>query len=223
MNDNIKKFLDNLGLKFNNEELLITALSHRSVGKKNYERLEFLGDSVLGMVISSLLFKEKPLVAEGALSKYRSHLVCQPTLVDLAKKHNVNDVVIFGKSEQNSNALSHESILADVVEALIGALYIDQGFAMAEQFITTIFKSKVENLPDIERIKDSKSKLQEHLQAKKIELPIYTLIDAKHDHPQYFHIKAQIISQQIEVKAGGTSRRSAEQIAAAKILEIFGE
>jgi len=160
--DPLKTLSKRLKLQFDDKSLLQTALTHRSASANNYERLEFLGDGALNFVIASALFNLKPDCDEGGLSRLRANLVRGVTLGEIAKELKLSDFLILGPGELKSGGFLRESILADVVEAIIGAVYIDKGFAAAEEFILRLYDSRLQNLPDVKELIDPKTRLQEY-------------------------------------------------------------
>ncbi len=212
-----------LGYQFQQLELLQQALTHRSVSQRhNYERLEFLGDSLLGMIIAKYLYCHFPKEKEGRLTRMRATLVRQEALVKIAKDLQLSSVMILSTGELKSGGHNRESILADVVEALIGAIYLDCNCLDTLEKI--VLKWYIPYLSDIEpgeQLKDPKSRLQELLQAKKIPLPVYDVIKIEGDAPnQHFTVHCQVDGLPI-FKGEGASRRFAEQAAAADILKLL--
>jgi len=210
-----------LGYIFKNEEFIIRALSHRSVGKNNNERLEFLGDSVLGYVIAEELFAKYPNDNEGKLSRYRSILVRGETLAEIAIKFNIGDYLYLGGGELKSGGYRRASILSDALEAIIGAIVLDSDINTAKNCILNWFDDRLA-IVDQKILKDPKSRLQEYLQSKKLELPHYeiSLVEGK-EHNQIFHISCEIKTLNIVATASGSSRRNAEQQAAVNALEML--
>jgi ribonuclease-3 len=197
------------------------AITHRSMGKKNNERLEFLGDSVLGLVISDFLFEYFPNAKEGELSRLRSHLVRGTTLSKIAAESHLGDYLNLGEGELKSGGFRRESIMEDALEAIIGAVYTIKGFDYARGYILSLFGERLNNLPDPELLKDPKSRLQEWLQSEGRPVPSYRVLDISGDaHQQKFLTECRIESLDIVTQAEGTSRRKAEQSAAEKALKI---
>ncbi len=160
-----------LGLTFSNPELFTMALTHRSFSSKNNERLEFLGDSILGFVIAEQLYQRFPNASEGVLSRLRASLVNQGSLAELARKHEIGDYLLLGSGELKSGGFRRDSILSDALEAVMAALFIDQGIVACQQWISQLFAEKLENLSLDNWQKDPKTQLQELMQAKKMDLP----------------------------------------------------
>ncbi|QIW09606.1 ribonuclease III [Francisella sp. LA112445] len=223
MTPEYSRFYNILGYKFKDQTLLVRALTHRSKTKKNYERLEFLGDSILGFVIAEELYLKFPDLAEGKLSQIRSKLVKGATLAQLALQFKIDEFVILGASEQGGQ--KREKILEDIFEAIIGAIYLDSDFATVKKVVLCWYKNVVANINvDSVKIKDNKSKLQEILLQNSLSLPEYSIetIQGK-DHEQVFTVKASSRELNIDVVAQGTSRRKAEQQAAGKMIEILAK
>jgi ribonuclease III len=160
-----------LGLLFNQPQLFITALTHRSAGAHNNERLEFLGDAILGFVIAQKLFDIFPGADEGTLSRLRASLVNESSLAELARKHQLGDYLYLGSGELKSGGFRRDSILSDALEAIMGALYKDQGIVRCQEWIVEIFTDKLQALSADNWQKDPKTQLQELMQAKKMDLP----------------------------------------------------
>lgn len=205
---------------FKDPELLALALSHRSVGRLNNERLEFLGDSVLNFVVSARLYDLKTDNNEGGLSRLRARVVRGDTLAKLAAQLKLGDYVMLGEGESKSGGYKRNSILADVLEAVFGAIYLDGGFDACERVIRHVCDPFIADLPDSNELKDSKTLLQEWLQGQGHGLPIYSLL--KEDGPPHrkeFLVRCVNKAAGIEVTGEGRSRRKAEQVAAAAALE----
>lgn len=208
-----------LGLHFNDPRLLVMALTHRSVGSTNNERLEFLGDAILGFVIAEKLFDAFPEAAEGTLSRLRASLVNESSLAQLARKHNLGDYLLLGSGELKSGGFRRESILSDAFEAIIGALFKDQGIAACQEWIGNMFADKLQELSIDNWQKDPKTQLQELMQAKKMDLPDYTLIDMTGlPHEQIFTVKCTVPLDSDPCIGTGASRKKAEQAAAEIML-----
>jgi ribonuclease III len=211
-----------LGLSFNDSQLFISALTHRSVGAKNNERLEFLGDSILGFVIAHQLYDTFPSAPEGVLSRLRASLVNQTSLAELARKHQLGDYLLLGSGELKSGGFRRDSILSDALEAIIGALFIDQGMDACQQWVVSLFQEKLQALSLDNWKKDPKTQLQELMQSKKNDLPEYTLISMSGlGHEQTFKVKCTVpLSDQFFIGTG-VSRKKAEQAAAEQMLELL--
>ena len=200
---------------FKNASLLVQALTHRSHGSLNNERLEFLGDSVLNCVIAHELYKRYPKLPEGDLSRLRAHLVKEPTLGEIAKNLNLGDSLKLGEGELKSGGWRRTSVLADALEAIIGAVFVDSGFSAAEELIVRLYSPLLEQLDPKAIGKDAKSLLQEYLQGKKVDLPEYQVIATEGEaHCQTFRVECLIPKLNIRTEGEGTSRRAAEQLAA---------
>ncbi len=211
-----------LGLVFNNPDLFLTALTHRSAGAKNNERLEFLGDSILGFVIAKILYDKFPDAPEGVLSRLRANLVNQDSLADLARQHRFGDYLLLGSGEMKSGGFRRESILSDALEAVIGALYLDQGIDACSQWVMGLFQQKLQALSLDNWQKDPKTQLQELMQSKKIDLPEYTLLTMSGlAHEQTFKVKCTIPLLKDACIGTGVSRKRAEQAAAEKMLQLL--
>jgi ribonuclease-3 len=219
-----KQLAKKLGLHFNQPELLTTALTHRSIGVNNNERLEFLGDSILGFVIAQKLYDLFPDASEGALSRLRASLVNQDSLAGLARKHQIGDYLILGSGELKSGGFRRDSILSDALEAIIGALFRDQGIAACEKWILTLFTEKLAELTADNWKKDPKTQLQELMQSRGVELPEYQLVTMTGlPHAQSFKITCRTqLADEISTGSGG-SRKKAEQAAAEQMLALLSK
>lgn len=205
-------------------ELFKAALTHRSVGKKNNERLEFLGDSILGFVIAQLLFEKFPNHDEGDLSRLRAHLVCKPTLAELAKQAKINEHINLGAGERKSGGHNRASILADSLEAVIGAIYLIKGFDYTKEFITKIYANQFEILPTAQELKDPKTRLQEVLQARQLNVPIYKVIAERGiANNKWFTVECQIEKLSLQSTGEEKSKKKAEQIAAKNMIDLIDE
>jgi ribonuclease-3 len=215
----LDKLIRHLDYRFSDEGLLETALTHRSVTQNNNERLEFLGDAVLGMVIAEELFKRFPKASEGELSRLRASLVKGDTLAEIARSFELGDVVRLGPGELKSGGFRRKSILADAFEAILGAIYVDGGFEKCRNIILKHYSSRLDATSPETARKDPKTRLQEYLQASQQPLPGYKVVDiAGEAHAQTFTVECQVEGMQA-VRAQGSSRRKAEQAAAEMILE----
>ncbi|MBA3582313.1 MAG: ribonuclease III [Gammaproteobacteria bacterium] len=209
-----------LNYQFNKADLFEQALTHRSAASQNYERLEFIGDSILSCVIAHAIYQQKPLAAEGELSRLRASLVNEQALADIAKDLNLGECLRLGPGELKSGGFRRESILADAVEAIIGAVFLDGGFAAAQALILNLYGQRLTQLPDIQAQKDPKTQLQEWLQGRGSLLPEYELVWARgKPHEQLFCVRCFLSEQQLTAEGEGRSRRIAEQVAAEKILQ----
>ena len=213
-----------LGYQFTDVRLLQQALTHRSAAADNNERLEFLGDAVLDFVISDVVFRSHANAPEGDLSRLRSSLVKDTSLADRASKLGLGEHLILGGGERKSGGHRRESILADALEAIFGAVYLDAGFEAARAVIERAFGERLEEFPDVEDLRDPKTQLQEWLQARGLGLPEYKLVNVSGKaHRQVFEVSCTASDGSTMTTGSGTTRRSAEQEAAARMLrEIAG-
>lgn len=212
-----------LGYQFNDQLLLRQALTHRSAGLKHNERLEFLGDAVLNLVIADLLYQQFSSAQEGELTRRRASLVNRNTLALVAQELSLGEYLTLGIGERRSGGFRRESILADALEALIGAIYLDTGFAACYQCIKAWFNQRMAYLQP-EQQKDPKTRLQEWLQADQKPLPKYQITGVEGEpHLQFFTVSCTIDALNLVVEGKGSSRRLAEQEAAQKALEQINE
>ena len=212
--------LPGLHYRFKDEGLLSQALTHRSCGAHNNERLEFLGDGLLNFVVADLLYHERPDVPEGDLSRLRARLVRDRTLARIAVELELGQYLRLGPGELKSGGYLRESILADAIEALIGAVYLDGGFDAARLLVQRLIATRLASLPDAESLKDAKTRLQEYLQAQGLALPEYSVLhEDGPDHARLFTVRCDVDLLQQPVVATAGSRRKAEQAAAAVALE----
>jgi ribonuclease III len=211
-----------LGYQFNNPALFVQALTHRSFSGNNNERLEFLGDSVLNFIIAHQLFLRFPKLSEGDLSRLRAQLVKESSLAEIAFGLNLGDQLKLGEGELKSAGWRRPSILADALEAIIGAVYSDGGFVDAEALVLKLYAEKLANIDPKSIDKDAKSQLQEYLQGKKIDLPDYNVLAIEGEaHAQTFKLECMIAKLNITTVGEGSSRRIAEQQAAQLALEMI--
>lgn len=220
----VQKIGQIFGYQFKDESLLLLALTHRSLGGHNNERLEFLGDSILGMVISSELYNRFPGEKEGVLTRLRSSLVKGETLSKIASELNLGEYIKLGSGELKSGGFRRASTLADAVEAIIGAIYLDShkqyGISVVQDIILKIFDDRINECEPTSILKDPKTRLQEHLQAKGLPLPEYNVISISgKEHKQTFKVACSIQGFANHINASGSSRRKAEQAAAEKVLK----
>ena len=207
--------------RFKDDILLQTALTHRSHSVDNNERLEFLGDAALDLVISELLYQSYSGQTEGSLSRMRSSLVKGNTLAELAKELDVGDYLILGKGENTSGGRERLSLLSDALEAMIGAIFLDGGYVAVKNVLIKIFDSRIQALDPKSEHKDHKSILQEKLQGEKQGLPVYSLVRSIGDHNKTFVVECSIKSGEIVTQASGKTLRVAEQKAASKALQAM--
>lgn len=204
-----------LGHRFRQPELLCQALTHRSQGSPHNERLEFLGDSVLNCAMATLLFQRFPALKEGELSRQRANLVRQDALAEIARSLSLGDYLRLGEGEMKSGGFRRPSILADGLEAVIGAVFLDAGFPPAQAMIERLYSAVLAQLDPNVSGKDPKTELQELLQSRKLPLPLYALTATRGEaHAQEFEVVCTIPSLDIRVSGIGSSRRNAEQAAA---------
>lgn len=210
-----------IGYAFSSRERLQQALTHRSFGTPHNERLEFLGDSVLNCVIAQALYERFGSVAEGDLSRLRANLVRQETLFEIAQSLRLGEQLRLGEGELKSGGFRRPSILADAVEALIGAVFLDGGFERAGEVILRLYQPHLANLDPHRSGKDAKTALQELLQGRKLALPHYELRAARGEaHAQQFEVECRISELGISTTGHGASRRAAEQEAAKRAFEL---
>ena len=210
-----------IGYPFNSPDLLRQALTHRSYGASHYERLEFLGDGVLNCVIAAELFRTFPQLAEGDLSRLRASLVNQQSLFEIAQQIDLGAQLRLGDGELKSGGARRPSMLADALEALIGAVFIDGGFEAARAFVLHLFEQPLKATDPLTLGKDAKTLLQEFLQARRIPLPQYSVIStAGEAHEQIFRVECVVPELNIRTQGEGTSRRGAEQAAARRAYDL---
>jgi len=208
------------GYVFVNADLCHAALTHRSAGGEHNERLEFLGDSILNCSVARLLYDAHPHADEGALSRLRAALVSGDTLAKIAAELGLGEHLRLGLGELKSGGFRRASILADALEAVLGAIFLDSGFDAAAAVVTRIIGTRLKDLPAAEALKDAKTRLQEALQAHGLALPHYTLTAVAGDpHAQSFTVTCEVPTFGLVAVGEGGSRRRAEQLAARKLLE----
>ncbi|QPK61548.1 ribonuclease III [Methylomonas sp. LL1] len=211
-----------LGLTFSQPQLFKMALTHRSAGAHNNERLEYLGDSILGFVVAEKLYTLFPEAGEGILSRLRASLVNQTSLAELARRHNLGDYLILGSGELKSGGYRRDSILSDALEAIMGALLLDQGVEVCRHWILGLFADKFAEIRLDSWNKDPKTRLQELMQSRKKELPIYELVGMSGvDHAQTFEVKCSVVITPQATRGVGVSRKRAEQAAAESMLILL--
>ena len=220
MIDKLKRLERKIGHTFVDEDLLKRAITHRSAGSRHNERLEFLGDSILSLVIAEALFHRFPDVSEGDMSRMRATLVREKTLAELAREFDLGEYLILGPGELKSGGFRRESILADTVEALIGAIFLDVGIEQSRTLLLQWYASRLDEIRPGADQKDPKTRLQELLQGKRKPLPSYAVVKVKGEaHNQEFTVQCEIEGLDVTVAGVGSSRRKAEQAAAEKALE----
>jgi ribonuclease-3 len=214
-----KELCQKIGYQFKDESLLTMAITHRSFSANNNERIEFLGDSLLNMIVAESLYSRFPNLREGELSRIRALLVSGKTLAELATEFDLGSFLRLGAGEKNTGGHRRNSTLADVVEALIGAIVIEAGFDVCRERVLAWFDSRLTVLNPESSHKDAKTELQESLQARKLPLPDYQLLDTEGaDHQQTFIVSCSVSLLTSSISASGSSRRKAEQAAAKKVL-----
>lgn len=221
---NYPRLIKSIGYSFNDEAFLDQALSHRSFSRKNNERFEFLGDAILNCTIAQELFSRFPNAKEGQMSRLRAHLVKGETLAELGREFNLGDFLKLGSGELKSGGYRRDSILADAVEAIIGAINLDSDLATSQKVLLGWYTQRLSELNLNENIKDSKTRLQEYLQGRRMALPEYDVIEiAGEAHEQQFTVHCQVESKDNAFVGVGSSRRMAEQEAAQAALIELGE
>jgi ribonuclease-3 len=210
------------GHSFGDPTLCCVALTHRSAGGGHNERLEFLGDSILNCAVARLLYDAHPLADEGTLSRQRASLVSGETLAQIAADLGLGEHLRLGTGELKSGGFRRASILADTLEALLGAIFLDAGFDAAAGAVHRILGSRLLELPAVGALKDPKTRLQEALQARGFPLPVYTLTAvAGEAHAQVFTVHCEVAMLRLQATAQGVSRRRAEQLAADRVLALL--
>ena len=222
MADGLAALQQRLHHEFSQPALLLQAVTHRSFSADHYERLEFLGDSVLNLAVSDILYAGLNTLPEGDLSRVRANLVRQETLHQLAIDLGLPDVLRLGEGEVRSGGQKRPSILADALEAIIGAVYLDAGYAAAQALVQRLFQA-VEVNPQMAAIgKDAKTELQEWLQGRKMKLPVYSVVGTMGAaHKQSFDVECEIPELLLAERGIGGSRRAGEQAAAAAMLQTL--
>ena len=212
-----------LGYRFGDDALLAEALTHRSAGRPNNERLEFLGDAILSSAVSAALFQRFPLAHEGEMTRWRAELVREPTLAALARELGLGDRLNLGPGELKSGGWRRDSILADAFEAVVGAIYLDAGWEAARAVVLALFATRLDAIADAKPPKDAKTRLQEFLQGNGHALPRYELVETRgSDHDKTFIARCSIESLGITADGEGTTRRAAETAAAGNALASIG-
>ncbi|MHA2814711.1 ribonuclease III [Vibrio campbellii] len=220
MNSPIEKLERKLGYQFKDAGLINLALTHRSANSKHNERLEFLGDSILSFVIADDLYHRFPKVNEGDMSRMRATLVRGHTLAELGREFDLGDYLKLGPGELKSGGFRRDSILADAVEAIIGAIYLDSDIEQVRGIVLSWYDSRLEAIKPGVSQKDPKTRLQEFLQGRRKPLPVYTVTNIKGEaHNQEFTVECDVAGVDKPVIGKGTSRRKAEQAAAETALE----
>jgi ribonuclease-3 len=213
-----------LGYEPRERALFVVALTHRSADGPNNERLEFLGDSVLNLLLSERLYREFPTASEGDLSRLRARLVSEEPLAEIAQAMQLGELLMLGSGELKTGGFRRQSILADAFEALCGALYLDGGLDVVRERIGPLFEARIAGLPEPSTLKDAKTRLQELLQGVGRPLPVYTVKRTSGEpHAQTFLVSCALLQPPIETEGEGPSRRRAEQVAAQAALARLAE
>ena len=216
----IKLLQERLGYTFQKSDLLMQALTHRSHSKKNNERLEFLGDSVLNCTVAEMLYERYSDLDEGDLSRVRANLVKQQALYEIAQALQLSDCLRLGEGELKSGGFKRPSILADSFEAIVGAIFLDSGFEASKKVLRKWYSQILEHVDPRTLGKDDKTLLQEYLQGHQLPLPIYTVVATTGvAHNQQFEVECSIPSLKVTLNGKGASRRAAEQAAAKLSLD----
>lgn len=211
---------ERLGHVFQDPSILVRALTHRSHSADNNERLEFLGDALIGVIIAEALFHAHPRAGEGALSRLRSSLVRERSLAAIARRLELGERLRLGEGELKSGGWRRDSVLADALEAVLAAVYLDGGYEAAGRVCQALFAAELASLPDSESLKDPKTRLQEWLQGRSRPLPHYeVLTESGPAHRRYFVVRARLADVDASAEASGNSRRAAEQQAAFILLQ----
>ena len=213
------------GHRFADEALLAQALTHRSAGSPHNERLEFLGDSLVNQFIAETLYRHWPKADEGALTRARADLVRESALAEIARSLSIGSHLVLGPGEMKTGGHRRDSILADAVEALVAAVYLDAGFDACRTVVMPWFAPLLDALPPPNKVgKDAKTRLQEWLQARQYPLPVYALLhESGEDHARVFRVSCSLAQPPIRSEGEGSSRRAAEQQAAeAALKDIAG-
>jgi ribonuclease-3 len=218
------KLTARLGYAPRDRDLFVLALTHRSADGPNNERLEFLGDSVLNLLLSERLYREFPAASEGDLSRLRARLVSEEPLAEVAAQMQLGELLALGSGELKTGGFRRQSILADAFEALCGALYLDGGLPAIRERIGPMFEARIAALPEPATLKDAKTRLQELLQADGRPLPVYAVKRTSGEpHAQTFLVSCAVPHAELETEGVGPSRRRAEQLAAQAALAALGE
>ena len=211
-----------VGHQFKDLRLLDIAVTHRSAGSGNNERLEFLGDAVLGQVVAEWLYRSFPESDEGQLSRLRASLVKREALAGIARELALGDFLRLGSGELKSGGFRRDSILADALEAVFGAVLVDGGFEACRDCIHRLYAQRFENISVVDELKDPKTRLQEYLQSRQLALPEYEMVRVTGKaHNQLFDVECRVAALDLVCMGQGSSRRKAEQAAAVRMLEQF--
>lgn len=217
--------IDRLGHRFAAPALLAQALTHRSAGSPHNERLEFLGDALVNLIVAEALYQRWPQADEGALTRARAELVRESSLAAIARRLALGERLTLGPGEMKSGGHRRDSILADALEAVIGAIYLDAGYETCRAVALPWFAEALEALPPPHKVgKDAKTRLQEWLQARGLPLPVYALLsESGEEHAKVFRVSCALTQPELATEGEGTSRRSAEQVAAEAALSRLRE
>lgn len=216
------RLMRRIAYQFRNPDLLAQALTHRSYGSLHNERLEFLGDSIVNLIIAQELYERFPRINEGELSRFRALLVKGDTLAEVAQELKLGDELQLGSGELKSGGFRRVSILADAFEALVGAIYLDSSILQCQVLMRTWFSGRLEHIEQTAEYKDPKTALQELLQSKKLPLPRYEVISVIGvEHQQTFLVECSMEHPKQVTRGQGSNRRNAEQMAANKLLTIL--
>jgi ribonuclease-3 len=219
---NVEELCRTIGHKFSDLKLIEQALTHRSAGGLNNERFEFLGDAILGFVIADVLFHRFPEASEGEMSRLRASLVKRDTLAAIAKEYTLGDYLILGSGELRSGGHARSSILADGLEAVLGAIYLDSGYETTREAILRLFSARLDKISLNDQQKDPKTRLQELMQARKLSLPVYEVTEIRGEpHSQVFQVICEVDELNQKIMGSGSSRRKAEQDAASQLLSLL--
>ena len=220
MSNGLDRLCQQLGYHFNDLNLLKQALTHRSAGSQNYERLEFLGDAILSFTISAELYHRFTDIDEGRLSRIRASLVKGETLASMARELALGDYLSLGSGELKSGGYRRDSILADAMEAIFGAVYLDADIATVQALVLRLYASRLDRVNPAVALKDPKTRLQEYLQSRSLPLPEYEVTQIRgKSHNQTFRVSCRVEGIDSIANAEGSSRRKAEQSAAQQILD----
>lgn len=218
----VAQLQDTLHYAFGDPALLRRALTHRSHGASHNERLEFIGDSVLNLAVARMLFDD-PDASEGQLSYWRANLVREQTLAEIAREIDLGPSLLLGEGEQRSGGQRRASILADAVEALIGAVYVDGGFDAAQALVARLYAGRIAALDRRASAKDAKTRLQELLQGRRLGLPGYAVVETSGPaHDLRFAVRCEVAALSLSTMGEGSSRRAAEQLAAQAMIDRIG-
>ena len=216
----LERFSASIGYRFRDADLLLRALTHSSFSSAHNERLEFLGDSVVNCAVALVLYPKFPALTEGDLSRLRASLVSQPSLAAVAATHGFGAVLRLGEGELKSGGASRPSMLADAVEAVVGAAFLDGGFDAAHATVQALFGDALDKIDPLTTGKDPKTLLQEYLHGRKLALPRYSVVATSGEaHELSFHVECEITALAIRCEGEGKSRRAAEQEAARAAYE----